>query len=128
TTTGESGTSATTTGVLPLLNAQLNVLKLQRAGGAWDARLVLTGVTGEISTDLVTVQLAGATTSTQVVVRLGEDQTTGAPVALDAATGTVNVLTFGTCLGTCTLTMSIVLAPKGGAQPVLTYSYVLTVT
>ncbi len=129
TTLGSSATSATTTGaVLPLFGT-VQALKVLRGAADWSVQLQASGVSGQGALDSITISLVGSTTQAQVVVSLGTlTQTSGTPVTLAAAGPDVQVTASGSCLGSCTFTLQILLTPPSSTAPALTYPYTLTVT
>lgn len=129
TTLGSSATSATTTGVtLPVLGTA-QALKLQPGAASYDARLEYVSVSGTGVLDSVTLALSSGTPAPQVIVTLGSvTQTIGSAVTIPGGGSDVQLLASGSCLGTCTFTLRILLVPTGATVPVLSYSYSLAVT
>lgn len=129
TTLGSSATSATTTGVtLPVIGTA-QALKLHPGAASYDARLEYVSVTGTGVLDSITLSLSSGSPAAQVIVTLGSiTQTTGSAVTLTGGGSDMQLLASGTCLGTCTFTLRVILTPTGAAVPVLSYSYSLAVT
>ena len=126
---GSSGTSASTTGVsLPALGSAQS-LQVLRGTTDWNVQVQAVSVTGQGVLDSMTVSLVGSTTQAQVVVTLGTvTQSIGTAVALAAAGPDLQIIAAGTCLGSCSFTLQVLLAPTGSASPALAYPYTLAVT
>jgi hypothetical protein len=130
TTLGSSLASASTT-KSGLIATPQEVLKMKKGASDWDVRLQYVSSSGFGSLDSATVRISGATIQNQVVIALGSaTQLTGTAVALLASGSDQSIQVSGSKVssGSSVLTMQIVLLPHSGAQPVLAYTYTLTLT
>lgn len=132
TTLGSSATSATTTGAaLPLVVAATN-LKVVHGSASWQVQLratAATGLVGGITPDSITLGINnGGVPQTIVLTSASTYPLTTGAVTLSSAGPDISITSLGVCLGTCALTLQVLLFPSGQTSPAFTYSYSLSVT
>lgn len=132
TTLGASATSATTTGAaLPLAVAATN-LKVVHGSTSWQVQLratAATGLVGGLTPDSITLGITnGGAPQTLVLSSLSPFPRTTGALTLSSAGPDISVTSFGLCLGTCVLTLQVLMSPAGQTSPAFAYSYALTVT
>lgn len=122
--------------VLPLLGSPADTLRIVRGNANWTVQLQVTGTSGLTGGDSVTLTLAGATTQSIAVTSGTSLPATSAAVTLASNGSNITVRAasgvpiVGGCggLGTCTLTMQILLQPVAGTSPAVAYPFTLRAT
>ena len=141
TTLGTSLTNASvgsvTAVILPILASPADVLRINRGSTNWSVQLQVTSTSGLVGgVDSVTMTMVGATTQAVTVTSATSLPVTSSAVTL-ASSGTnitvrasSGVAIVGGCggLGTCTITMQIIITGQGSTTPVVVYPFTLRAT
>lgn len=126
---------ATTPLPLPILALPADALRIVRGSANWTVHLRISGASLSAG-DSVTVSLFNGTSTGLTVTPATSLPTTSSPMTLSSTGSNLTVRAasgipvLGGCggLGSCTLTMQILLAPAAGGGPVISYPFTLRAT